>query len=474
MSTVIQIKRSANVTAPLTTDLAEGELAYSQDRSNDGAGAILYIESVDSGSSAVIHKVGGKYYTDLVDTANSESVASSLVQRDASSNFSANVITANEFIGNITGAINGEATSAAIATTANALTTARTITLDGDLEGAVSFDGSTDVTIYANVISNGVELGTDTTGDFVANVLAGTGIEVTGQGGEIANITVTLADTAVAPATYGSTENIPIIVVDQQGRITSASNASISTSLEIEADQGNITIALASDSLRLDGGSGIATESNDGNIITIVNVGVTSLAGTTNEIEVSSANGAITIGLPNSVTISNDLTVSGNLLVSGTAFTIDTVDLTVNDPLIHLANTNTSSDVVDIGFEGHYFDGATQRHAGLFRDADDGGIFKFFANVAYELENAVTINTSAEGYETASIVANLTGGNVYSLLQAIGVADGGTGLQTVTTNAILYGQGTSALAEASGSAYQVLQLDASGIPVFGGIDGGSY
>ena len=42
MSTVIQIKRSTGVSAPTTSDLAQGELAYSMDASNSGAGAILY------------------------------------------------------------------------------------------------------------------------------------------------------------------------------------------------------------------------------------------------------------------------------------------------------------------------------------------------------------------------------------------------------------------------------------------------
>ena len=64
--TVIQIKRSAGSAAPTTSDLVEGELAYAEDASNGGASAILYIESVESGSAA-IQKVGGKYYTDTVD-----------------------------------------------------------------------------------------------------------------------------------------------------------------------------------------------------------------------------------------------------------------------------------------------------------------------------------------------------------------------------------------------------------------------
>ena len=67
MATIIQIKRSTGSAAPTTGDLAEGELAYSQDTANNGASGILYIESVDSGASPVIQKIGGKYYTDTVD-----------------------------------------------------------------------------------------------------------------------------------------------------------------------------------------------------------------------------------------------------------------------------------------------------------------------------------------------------------------------------------------------------------------------
>jgi hypothetical protein len=66
MSTIIQIKRSSGVTAPATTDLLEGEMAYAQDASNSGVGAKLYIESIHAGTAA-IHAVGGKYFTDKVD-----------------------------------------------------------------------------------------------------------------------------------------------------------------------------------------------------------------------------------------------------------------------------------------------------------------------------------------------------------------------------------------------------------------------
>jgi hypothetical protein len=128
MSTIIQIKRSTAITAPDTDDLAVAELAYAQDKANDGVGAKLYIESVNNDNSAVIHAIGGKFYTDVVDGATNANTASKLVKRDASGNFAA---------GTITAALTGNASTA---TTAAALTTARTI-------GGVSFDGSANINL---------------------------------------------------------------------------------------------------------------------------------------------------------------------------------------------------------------------------------------------------------------------------------------------------------------------------------------
>jgi len=172
--TIIQIKRTANVTAPSVSELEEAELAYAQDTSADGAGAILYIESVNANASPSIHKVGGKYYTDIVDAATSNNTAGKLVKRDSSGDFRA---------GNITAALYGQANSAVIANTANTLTTARTITLGGDLTGNVSFNGSQDVTITATIAADSVALGTDTTGYFVGNITANTGISLSGTAG---------------------------------------------------------------------------------------------------------------------------------------------------------------------------------------------------------------------------------------------------------------------------------------------------
>ena len=70
------------------------------------------------------------------------------------------------------------------------------------------------------------------------------------------------------------------------------------------------TIEGLTGAVNLDAGTGIAI-STLGQDITITNVGVQSVSGTANEIEVSGATGAVTIGLPNDVTIAGDLAVNG-------------------------------------------------------------------------------------------------------------------------------------------------------------------
>ena len=94
-----------------------------------------------------------------------------------------------------TGALTGNADTA---TTATKWAAARTLSLSGDLSGSVSFDGSANVTLNATVINNSVALGADTTGDYVQNLTAGSGITVSNNSGEGSTPTVAVDSTVVA------------------------------------------------------------------------------------------------------------------------------------------------------------------------------------------------------------------------------------------------------------------------------------
>ena len=130
MATAIQIKRGTGSAAPVAADLIEGELAYAEDRSNNGASAKLYISSINSSSAEVIQTIGGKYYTDIVDAATNANTASKLVKRDGSGNFAAGTITAN--VSGTAGSATGNAATAtkiASITNSNIVQLAETQTL---------------------------------------------------------------------------------------------------------------------------------------------------------------------------------------------------------------------------------------------------------------------------------------------------------------------------------------------------------
>ena len=130
------------------------------------------------------------------------------------------------------------------------------------------------------------------------------------------------------------------------------------------------------------------------------------------------ANDAVTGDkLSNDVTIANDLTVSGDLTVNGDTTTVNTATLSVEDPLIILANGN-SADSVDTGFYAKYVESSTTKYAGVFRDASaTGDPFTFFDSL--QAEPGTTVNTSGTGYDLADISAG-----------GITAADGFTGALT--------------------------------------------
>ena len=499
MSTIIQIKRSTGAAAPIDGILENGELAYSQDGSNNGANAILYIESVESGSN-VIHRIGGKYYTSIIESATSSSVPNTLVRRDAN------------------GAVNLTVSNA---TTANSWSTPRYIFLGGDLSGNVAIDGSSNVTLTATVINNSVTLGADTTGDYVNNVLAGAGLVASGQGGETANVTLALGTSGVTAGVYGNVSSLPSITVDQYGRITTASNVNLVTTnitegtnlyytnarvrstltsgngISYNTTTGNITLSPTGVTANTYGGGAtipVITVDQFGRITTASNSSIaTSLsiaggtgtdtvslltdtltfAGTANEIETAVTNNQVQFGLPDNVTIGNDLTVSGNLVVQGVVTTLNTAVAVVEDPLLKLGNANPA-DSLDLGFFGVYTSGGT-KYAGLFRDASDSGKFKLFQDLQGDPDSVPNVvNTGGAGYAIATLVSHLTGGNVSGLLNPIAVVDGGIGRATLTANSIMFPNTTTSFGFATGTSGQVLQLSTTGIPVFGHLDGGTY
>jgi|SanBayMetagenome_1026888.scaffolds.fasta_scaffold00224_10 hypothetical protein len=161
---------------------------------------------------------------------------------------------------------------------------------------------------------------TITAGDTLT-ISGGTGLTAT-AGGATDKVTLDLDNTAVTAGSYGAANTVATFTVDAQGRLTAAGNTAISITGSQVSDLGTAA--------------------------------VTSITGTSNEITVSGTGsgpytGAITIGLPDDVTIGNTLTVTGDLIVNGNTTTLNTGTLVVEDKNIVLANTGSPSNTTANG-----------------------------------------------------------------------------------------------------------------------------
>ncbi len=140
------------------------------------------------------------------------------------------------------------------------------INAQGQITSASTASISTDLTLVDDASTAAtISLATDT-----LKISGGTGTTSAVSGD---TLTINLDNTAVSAGSFGSSTAIPVLAIDAQGRVTGASTASISTDLTIVDDSSTAaTISLASDTLKLAGGTGIST-SISGDVVTIAKSG---------------------------------------------------------------------------------------------------------------------------------------------------------------------------------------------------------
>ena len=376
MANLTRIKiLTTGATTSAPSNIKTGELAYSYVNGTQGNnGDRLYIGTgtENAGIASSVDVIGGKYFTNLLDHVHGTTTASSAL-----------IVDANKHVSELNiGSLALEA-SGGTGQVVTAISTSTTLSgaSNSQLATALAIKTYVDTEITAQDMDFTADSGTAAV-DLDSQALAVTGLTGITTVASGQSITIDLDDTAVTPGAYGSQTQIPTFTVDQQGRLTAASTVAVATALTVDGDSGTGNVDLLTDDLQV--------------------------IGTANEIEtVSSKSGTdvtLQIGLPNDVTIGNDLTVttdldvgsgnftvagatgntviagnltvngssialgngltdnvviSGNLTVQGTTTTVESTTITLDDPVLALADntTNVASDGIDRGISFKWGDG---------------------------------------------------------------------------------------------------------------------
>jgi len=132
------------------------------------------------------------------------------------------------------------------------------------------------------------------------------------------------------------------------------------------------------------------------------------------------------------ITANNNLTVTGNLVVLGNTFSVGTQTLEVVDPMIILAIGNYTTDIVDIGFAGHYNNG-TNAHTGFIRDSVTKDWY-LFQGYTPELSGNNNVDINNASFDTANLIAKRVNANVVATTVTIGGRDQASVDSTQNTN----------------------------------------
>ncbi len=372
MANTIRIKRRATGNAGAPTSLENAELAFNEvdnilyyGKGTGGAGGTATTVEAIAGTGAFITLTsdqtisGNKTFNGVTivatPTANGHAATKLYVDNavaGASTSFtlagdggSSQTITSGDTL-TISGGTGLTATAGATdtvtinldntAVTAAAYGNANTIaTFTVDAQGRLTAAGNSAVSILSTQVSDFAEAVQDAANTFV---VAGTGVAKTYD--DNAN-TLTLAigqavATSDSPTFAGLTINGASVVFE------GATANDYETTLSVTDPTADRTITLPN-------ASGTVALTSD-----LPASYVASITGTVNEITVSGTGsdpytGAITIGLPDDVTIGNTLTVTGDLVVNGNTTTLNTATLVVEDKNVVLANVATPTDTTADG-----------------------------------------------------------------------------------------------------------------------------
>ena len=577
MANLTRIKiLTTGTTTTAPSNLKTGELAYSYVAGTQGNnGDRLYIGTgtETNGIAASVDLIGGKYFTGLLDHVHGTATANSAVILDGNLHIDQiNVGTlalessggSGQTVDNIVTdttlssvADTDLVTALAVKTYIDTNITAQDLDFTGD-----SGTGAVDLDSQSLAISGDTGITTTASGQTITIDLDDTAVTPGSYGSQTAIPTFTVdqqgrltAAGTVAVATSltvdgdSGTGDVDLLTDDLQilGTANEIETVSSKTGTDVTLQIGlptNVTIAGELDVDVID----VATEANlasavvedlTDNRVVIAGTGGaleddanftfdgTELAVGVDKFTVQAADGATVIDGDLTVNgsninlgngLSDNVIISGNLTVQGTTTTVESTTITIDDPVIALADNTTSntSDGLDRGVRFKWgtgsavatgffgFDIQTERFvftkdetvtsddfSSPWSDVEFGDVYGTGADlgniqIAITGDNEIDTVTggltidSATGETTVDDNLTVTGDldvtGTVTLSTTLGVAQGGTGLTSFTGDAVFISNSAgTAISFITGSEGDLIQFNSSGVPIASDIiDGGTY
>jgi len=494
------LNTGSTTTAP--ANLKTGEFAYSWRSGNlTDNGDRLYIGTgTESGGIAPsVDVIGGKYFTGLMLAQTSPGVISTAQNPDTAGNGFVPILDSDRKVDqwNVDN----------IRLDGNTISTTNTngnLTIDPAGSGKLILH---DVYIGADDVSL-AEFIYDTVGGAVTG---GTGITVANS--DVGNTsTVSITDISFtngsAGTEYGSAVKIPAITVNGQGQVTRLREFDVATTLTVDGDSSSTaSVSLIDDDLQILGTTNEVTTA-----VTKVGTDVKVTIGLPDDVTIGSdltvtdnliVNGNVTLGNSTSDTVQTQgsLTVGGNLTVQGTTTSVNSSTITLNDPVLVLADNATSTaDSLDRGVRFKYGDGSSVKE-GFFgfdmqterfvftKDEDFGDPDTDNASAPWSDAEFGEVYTSKVTTSSGNLVLDSAGGTIdindnvdisgsLVLGTDLAVAHGGTGVSSFTAKAVVIsnGSGNALSFLTTSTAGSIVQFDdSSNAPVVSNIiDGGTY
>jgi len=222
------------------------------------------------------------------------------------------------------------------------------------------------------------------------------------------------------------------------------------------------------------------------------------------------------VDITDNLNVTGNTVIGGNLTVNGTTTSVNSTVTTLNDPVIKVGDGSTiAADLIDRGVNFDYgddtavktgffgFDNATNRfsfkpvvdtadedYVAPWGDAQFGNLFlsgdaTVHDNLVLSANGIVTtagdLTIAPAGGDTfitgtATISSDLTVSGNVSFSNDVPVTSGGTGLSSFTGNGVMVANvAGTAMAFVTGTQYDIVQFNASGVPVISNtIDGGTF